>query len=354
MANLPCGDHQLKCDVQSKGSTLSIPIKTLNFTVSRKPSLSLNAKMAARDSKATLLLSTVTAFDCTCMLDSQNAAICQNGTMFSNLAIGPHAVKLNCCRAEDDCSSGVCAQESIQFHTCPSDPFTANVTISGSDVTLFFNQHPLAVYKCSLYNSTAGDLIKEIINCSSHEVFEGLFQGRYNVEVVCQFPSALICDRSTTISDIIIVTPEPAIISINGRSSNTSVVIDFTANCKADYSLCQVNGSEYQLCASPFVVDLVSRPFGNYEVEVFVVCQGVESTPTKLIFEYKSGNRPTEEPCSGNLNLVITGNSVKVILAVKSSTNIQCRVNEEEYMTCECMIFDGCRSTSNSQCHVCL
>ena len=66
------------------------------------------------------------------------------------------------------------------------------------------------------------------------------------------------------------------------------------------------------------------------------------------------GNRPTEEPCSGNLNLVITGNRVKVILAVKSSTNIQCRVNEEEYMTCECMIFDGCRSTSNSQCHVCL
>ena len=37
------------------------------------------------------------------------------------------------------------------------------------------------------------------------------------------------------------------------------------------------------------MVDLVSRPFGNYEVEVFVVCQGVESTPTKLIFEYKSG-----------------------------------------------------------------
>ena len=77
MANLPCGDHQLKCDVQSKGSTLSTPIKTLNFTVSRKPSLSLNAKMAARDSKATLLLSTVTAFNCTCMLDSQNSAICE-------------------------------------------------------------------------------------------------------------------------------------------------------------------------------------------------------------------------------------------------------------------------------------
>ena len=95
----------------------------------------------------------------------------QDGTMFNDLPMGSHVLKLNCCSlTEDKCGnrSRSCIQRNLTVENkqCPSDSFSGNVTLSGSAATLFFKQHPMAMYKCFLYNKASGGLVEFIDDCT--------------------------------------------------------------------------------------------------------------------------------------------------------------------------------------------
>jgi hypothetical protein len=141
------------------------------------------------------------------MLGDRDPIECQDGTMFNDLPMGSHVLKLNCCSlTEDKCGnrSRSCIQRNLTVENkqCPSDSFSGNVTLSGSAATLFFKQHPMAMYKCFLYNKASGGLVEFIDDCSSGQVFEDIFPGCYYLVVACIFPPFPSCNRNVTITDI--------------------------------------------------------------------------------------------------------------------------------------------------------